>query len=272
LKPENRNLPRACRADKKPVSAFTLIELLVVIAIIGILAALLLSALSTAKEGALRTKCLSNVKQFDLALLSYALDNRDRLPPNDSQAPMALYWTTIQFLMRNYGLTRDVFYDPGARDTNPDFYWSLQAKTVAYLGYVNTFGPNWINAREVNTTIVPQPMQVGSVLLPVPNVSERVLIAGTIWTALGENNPNPALRTNYHYQIEQTNIYIVNMVFKPAHPLPGRRTDLTPGPKPWLSGRKPAGDNQGMLDGSAKWRKFDDMLPRTTPPGDTIWW
>ena len=45
-------------------SAFTLIELLVVIAIIGILAALLLSVLSTAKDRSRRIECLGNLKQL----------------------------------------------------------------------------------------------------------------------------------------------------------------------------------------------------------------
>ena len=61
---------------------FTLIELLVVIAIIAILAAMLLPALAAAKAKAQTIKCVSNLKQLQLAAVVYSTDNGDIMIPN----------------------------------------------------------------------------------------------------------------------------------------------------------------------------------------------
>lgn len=84
---------RLCLLAQTKREGFTLIELLVVIAIIAILAALLLPALAAAKQRALETRSIDNLKQLMLANAMYVGDNHDHLPqPNSAAATKIPGW------------------------------------------------------------------------------------------------------------------------------------------------------------------------------------
>ena len=67
-------------ADRAPRSGFTLIELLVVIAIIAILAALLIPSIGNAKTLALQAKCLNQLRQIQIACMSYSSSYQGQFP------------------------------------------------------------------------------------------------------------------------------------------------------------------------------------------------
>ena len=70
---------------------FTLIELLVVISVIAVLMAILMPALSRAKEQGKRAACLSNLKNLSLAWIMYADENDDKLVCGDSGEYTSMY-------------------------------------------------------------------------------------------------------------------------------------------------------------------------------------
>jgi prepilin-type N-terminal cleavage/methylation domain-containing protein/prepilin-type processing-associated H-X9-DG protein len=67
---------------RRRAAAFSLVELLVVVAVIGILAALILSSLSKAKDPSKRESCVSNLRQLQLGWHLYMNDQNDSMPPN----------------------------------------------------------------------------------------------------------------------------------------------------------------------------------------------
>lgn len=152
--------------------AFTLVELLVVIAIVALIAAMLLPALSQAKESSKRAVCMNQIRQLSLAVTLYSNDHEDQLPPRE---PTRGWPSQLKSILPNDQVMlcpndRETAQEHGGEHAHEDeeFHRSYLMNSFGDF-FLSTLSPeDW---KQHISGSLPRAMKIGSILQPSDTVA-----------------------------------------------------------------------------------------------------
>jgi prepilin-type N-terminal cleavage/methylation domain-containing protein/prepilin-type processing-associated H-X9-DG protein len=257
--------------DRFESRAFSIVELLVVIAIIGVVAALLMPSISKAREVARRSVCANNLKQFGLATIMYAQDNKNNAPDAGGYPNLlpGADWNSYGRFCVDPLMRRNLWLNYGLNNANVWICASMQTLTFdyrspyyneRYLRYDPTYQPS-VSVTDNHWALTPYAYFAG------PSRYTQFTSGGVKqYMTKMDKVQNPHMRIVWADLITAPTLnvaYLTPNCYYLSNNHGRSKTDFTPD-----------GGNYQMADGHVEWREYrygNNIIDVGATDNKTIW-